>query len=169
MSQKSKDTTFFELIQVYKNVVPLTVRDSMIEKSSDYKWVNHQTHVRTTIANSLETSLYQIVRNYVDMYIDMHDPVRHPIRKITDLELNKYPTGTKMKYHTDCDDDGYPFLTAIVLLNDNFEGGDIVFWKDEVVKLEAGDLLLFPSMFAYPHRITEITEGTRYSALYWIS
>ena len=168
MIPQSKDTTLFELIQVYKNVVPLTVRDSILEKSSNYNWFSWHTHFKTTVANSLEPVLYQIVRNHVDMYVDMHVACRQQINKITDLEINKYPTGTRMSYHTD-NGDKYLFLTAIALLNDNFEGGDIVFWNDDIVKLEAGDLLLFPSRFTYPHRITKITKGTRYSACYWIS
>ena len=58
-------------------------------------------------------------------------------------------------------------------LNDEYEGGDLIFTdqKDNVVKrlkLGKGSIVFFPSNFMYPHGITPITEGTRYSVVAWL-
>jgi predicted 2-oxoglutarate/Fe(II)-dependent dioxygenase YbiX len=111
--------------------------------------------------------LSPIIENYLKNYLSSHVALDLRIAKISPLEINKYPTDTEMFFHTDHDSAGFPFLTMIASMNDNFDGGEFVLWDDEVVKLEAGDLLLFPSMFAYPHRITKITKGTRYSVISW--
>ena len=35
------------------------------------------------------------------------------------------------------------------------------------IKIEAGDLLLFPSVFLYPHKVEPVTKGERYSFVSW--
>jgi predicted 2-oxoglutarate/Fe(II)-dependent dioxygenase YbiX len=34
--------------------------------------------------------------------------------------------------------------------------------------LQAGDLLIFPSNFMYPHRVEPVTNGERYSFISWM-
>lgn len=62
---------------------------------------------------------------------------------------------------------GIPVMTALGLLNDDFEGGELVMWEDEVIKFKGGDLLVFPSVFLYPHRIEPVIKGVRYSCVSW--
>ena len=58
-------------------------------------------------------------------------------------------------------------------LNDEYEGGDLVF-RDQKnleikrLKLTAGSIIFFPSNFMYPHSIEPITKGTRYSIVAWL-
>jgi hypothetical protein len=87
----------------------------------------------------------------------------------------KYTENTEM--HTHCDHlhslfegerRGIPILTMIVLLNDDFKGGEFVLFDDEVIPMEKGDILLFPSLFIYPHTVQKITEGVRYSIASWV-
>ena len=33
---------------------------------------------------------------------------------------------------------------------------------------KTGDVLIFPSNFMYPHRVTEVKRGIRYSAISWV-
>tara|TARA_B100000131_G_C18085359_1_gene599860 strand:+ start:1152 stop:1727 length:576 start_codon:yes stop_codon:yes gene_type:complete len=63
---------------------------------------------------------------------------------------------------------GIPTLSIIGLLNDNYEGGDIIMFEDKKINTKAGDLLIFPSNFLYPHEITPVTKGTRYSFVSWV-
>ena len=44
-------------------------------------------------------------------------------------------------------------------LNDNYEGGELVFWKDYSIKLKKGEVLCFPSNFLYQHRVNPILNG----------
>ena len=87
----------------------------------------------------------------------------------------KYTENTEMHMH--CDHlhslfegarRGIPILTMLVLLNDNFKGGELVLFDDEVIPMEKGDIVLFPSLFMYPHTVNKITEGTRYSIASWV-
>jgi PKHD-type hydroxylase len=57
-------------------------------------------------------------------------------------------------------------LSATLLLNDNFNGGDFEF-KDliEQPKMSAGTLIVFPSFLM--HRVTPVTKGIRNSLVCW--
>ena len=92
----------------------------------------------------------------------------------TEVRFNRYRTDTQMKLH--CDHihsmfdgqrKGIPTLTILGALNDNYKGGELVFWTDKVVELKAGEIMIFPSNFLYPHEVKLVTEGTRYSFVSW--
>ena len=87
---------------------------------------------------------------------------------------NRYVAGSEMIKH--CDhihslfeggDKGVPILSIVGLLNDDFKGGDFMM-NDEKIDLGAGDILMFPSSFLYPHEVLKITEGTRFSFVSWV-
>jgi len=91
------------------------------------------------------------------------------------IRYNKYDKKTRM--HSHCDHihslfdgerKGIPTLSIIGCLNDNYEGGDLVFFTDTPIKMKAGSLLIFPSNFLYPHEVKLITKGTRYSFVSWV-
>ena len=62
---------------------------------------------------------------------------------------------------------GIPVISVIGSLNDDFEGGELVFYDDFKVEMDKGDILLFPSNFMYPHRVEEVTKGERYTFVSW--
>lgn len=87
----------------------------------------------------------------------------------------KYPKGTGMETHCDHVRNqfdgsrrGIPLLSLLVMLNDNYKGGNLLFWEQNEIKPAAGNGLIFPSNFLYPHKVQEVTEGTRYSFIIWI-
>jgi hypothetical protein len=91
------------------------------------------------------------------------------------IKYNKYETGTSMKDHCDHihslfegNRRGIPTLTILGGLNNNYSGGELVFFQDEVYELKAGQVMVFPSLFLYPHRINTVTSGTRYSFVSWV-
>ena len=63
---------------------------------------------------------------------------------------------------------GIPILSCIGVLNDDYEGGEIEMFDDTKFDLEPGEVLIFPSVFLYPHKVCEITKGTRYSFVSWV-
>jgi predicted 2-oxoglutarate/Fe(II)-dependent dioxygenase YbiX len=90
------------------------------------------------------------------------------------VRFNRYRTDTKMAFH--CDHihslfdgqrKGVPILSILGSLNNDYEGGELVFWQDKVVELKAGEIMIFPSNFLYPHEVKMITKGTRYSFVSW--
>lgn len=91
------------------------------------------------------------------------------------LRFNRYEKNTKMKVHCDhihslFDGDlkGIPILSIIGLLNEDFTGGELVLWKDHIVNLKKGSIVIFPSNFLFPHEIKQIISGTRYSFVSWV-
>ena len=59
-------------------------------------------------------------------------------------------------------------LSATLLLNENFEGGDFEFFdfeKPNQPKVFAGDLIVFPSFMT--HRVTKVIKGIRNSLVCW--
>jgi predicted 2-oxoglutarate/Fe(II)-dependent dioxygenase YbiX len=62
---------------------------------------------------------------------------------------------------------GIPVLSLVGVLNDEYEGGELTFFDDYKLDLKQGDVVVFPSCFLYPHKVNEITKGTRYSLVSW--
>ena len=93
--------------------------------------------------------------------------------KINQIDLLKYTPGGKYEIHTDHYTDSPRHLSIIINLNDNYEGGDLIFTDqkhNEIkrLKLSKGSIVFFPSNFMYPHSIQPITKGTRYSIVSWL-
>ena len=93
--------------------------------------------------------------------------------KINQIDLLKYTPGGKYEIHTDQGTHISRHLSVIINLNDDYEGGDLVFTDQKgedvkTVKLGTGSIVFFPSNFLYPHSVRPITKGTRYSIVAWL-
>lgn len=93
----------------------------------------------------------------------------------TEVRFNRYNVGTQMHIHCDHINTmfdgtrrGVPTLTILGSLNDDYEGGELLMWEQKKIHLPAGSVAIFPSSFLYPHRITPVTKGTRYSYVSWV-
>jgi len=93
----------------------------------------------------------------------------------SDIRFNRYNETRKMAEH--CDHihslfegkrKGIPILTCLGMLNDDYEGGELVFFEDTKIKTKKGDLLIFPSNFLYPHKVEPVTGGVRWSYVSWV-
>jgi hypothetical protein len=62
---------------------------------------------------------------------------------------------------------GIPILSIVGLLNDDYKGGEFIMFDDYEIKFKAGDLIIFPSVFLYPHLVKPVKKGTRYSFVSW--
>ncbi|HWB33951.1 MAG TPA: 2OG-Fe(II) oxygenase [Candidatus Paceibacterota bacterium] len=61
-------------------------------------------------------------------------------------------------------------ISLVVYLNQDFEGGDIVFPKQAItIKPRAGMLLAFPSSHHFLHGVNPVLSGTRYAIVNWFS
>ena len=74
--------------------------------------------------------------------------------KINQIDLLKYEVGGKYEVHTDQFTTSVRHLSIIMNLNDDYEGGDLVFTdqKDNEIKrlkLNKGSIVFFPSNFMY--------------------
>ena len=93
----------------------------------------------------------------------------------SNLRFNRYSPGQEMRNHCDHIHDlfdgkrkGIPTLSIIGILNDNYEGGELIMFENTKIDTKKGDLIIFPSNFLFPHRITPVTSGVRYSYVSWL-
>ena len=116
---------------------------------------------------------------HIDKIIKQHYPhykFKFPYlktSKLVQIDLLKYETGGKYDIHTDHYVEAQRTLTFILNLNEDYEGGDFIFYNQDNtemkrVKCKTGTCIMFPSNFQYPHRIEPITKGTRYSIVSWL-
>ena len=91
----------------------------------------------------------------------------------TDFRINKYGVGGFMSEHIDNIHHshgqkwGYPHVTILLYLNDDYDGGEFVVAGKEI-KPNKGSAIVFPANFMYPHEAKIVTEGTRWSVLAWL-
>lgn len=91
------------------------------------------------------------------------------------IRFNRYDKKCRMRTHCDHirslfdgERKGVPVLTILGSLNNNYSGGELIMWESEKLELKAGQIVIFPSNFMYPHKITPITKGIRYSFVSWV-
>lgn len=94
--------------------------------------------------------------------------------RINDIQVLKYIPGGHYKFHVDDCNTVRRTLSLIYFVNDNYEGGDLVFkliGTEEILKIDRkkNRLVIWPSNFMYPHSVTPVLKGTRYSVVSWAS
>lgn len=88
------------------------------------------------------------------------------------ISISKYRVGASMGPHVDYygEPDIQPLMSAIIYLNDDYEGGELYFPEQGVtIKPEAGSVVVFPSVEPFYHEPLPVTSGTKYmSPAFWI-
>ena len=119
--------------------------------------------------NELKTAFTKMVASYIDTH------TRITPERYTDFRMNRYGVDGFMKNHVDNIHHshgqryGYPHLTALLFLNDDFKGGDFVLCNGKyIAPKKKGSGVVFPSNFMYPHEVEKVTSGIRYSIMTWI-
>jgi len=122
--------------------------------------------------------LTQKVWETISQYIltDLNKPYFNGWSGFTHIRFNRYEETRLMALH--CDHihsmfdgnmKGIPILSVLGLLNDDFEGGEFLMFDDEKqMNLKAGDIMVFPSVFLYPHRVAPVTKGIRHAFVAWV-
>ena len=152
------EPTISELAGNYdNNIMNKEVRDNQEVKINDEK-LNNKLKMVFELAN--------------------HSIFKYNIQELESVKILKYGVGGKYKWHTDsgAKETSTRKLTAIVQLSDetNYEGGDLEFGiTDETgknnytAKRTRGSITIFPAFLS--HRVTPITQGTRYSLITWMN
>jgi predicted 2-oxoglutarate/Fe(II)-dependent dioxygenase YbiX len=124
--------------------------------------INANLNTRKAIDNELFVCAGNAIREYNKKF---------PLAKIEEdsgYELLRYKVGQFYKEHVDSFKARPRAVSCSFNLNDDYEGGDWCFWGgSHVVKVPKGSAVLFPSNFMYPHQITPVTKGVRYSIITW--
>ena len=119
----------------------------------------------------------KLIWNYIHDYIMNHikQPSFSSWSGYTRIRYNRYNLGEEMRNHVDHINSifdgtikGVPVITVLGSLNDDYEGGKFIMFNDVEINFPAGSIIVFPSSFLFPHLITPITKGTRYSFVSWV-
>ena len=175
------------------NIIPSSICDMLIERSKELEWEKHlwhnnnrnEFHDRDTegvvisympddLCGLLHPLLHQLIREYQKTFCGKTENTKNEfITKITRLRFNKYAPGSLMKEHHDHihsifdgNEKGIPILSIVGNLNDDFEGSEFI-CRDKRVAMSKGDVIIFPSNFMFPHRVTSCLKGERISFVGW--
>jgi len=115
--------------------------------------IHNQFHILLLAATIPYADRYQLTENFY------HE----------DYNLLRYSTGQEYKAHYDSGTRMGRAISALVYLNDDYEGGEIEFINFKIkIKPQAGMMILFPSNYAYLHKSHPVISGTKYSLVTWI-
>jgi hypothetical protein len=128
-------------------------------------------YVETTTRPAIMDSIWKAYHTYT---VELNFPWFGSWSGFSLVRFNRYKETRLMAEHCDHihslfegERKGIPTMTALGLLNDDFEGGEFVMFQDVILPFKAGEIKIFPSNFLYPHRIDPVTKGVRYSFVAW--
>jgi predicted 2-oxoglutarate/Fe(II)-dependent dioxygenase YbiX len=123
--------------------------------------------------NAMDGEVFKIMAKAKEMYFEALSGSRNikHLPKVSADEgycLLHYSEGYYFKEHCDQGANMSRVLTCTLNISDDHDGGLFRFLRGEFdVKLNAGDAVLFPSNFLFPHEVTEITRGERHAIVTW--
>ena len=143
-----------------------------LHRRCDYIAMSHEL-VKNTNANrqNLDEATFKELHEILKSYCET---VKADVMQDEGFNLLRYKTGDYYKMHIDTGPQEVigisRNISITVVLNDEFEGGEFVFFEDQqkVVKPGKGQVIVFPSNFMFPHEVCQVTSGTRYSIVTWV-
>ena len=186
-------TQLKDLIHVEKGIIPANLCDHIIQDTETREWRPHTWYNAVNQSFGSEETMELDVQNITPELQQLLTPIMiqagsaynqkysYPcertgqiMNKFSTIRFNRYGKCQIMRQHMDHihsifdgKEKGIPVLSFILNLNDNYRGADLFFWQDHAVHLGKGDIIMFPSLFLFPHGVTEAREGVRYSAVSW--
>ena len=183
-----------DLIYIEEKIIPSYVCDRVIKDIKTREWKPHRWYNPTTdkshseetkeldmqaitdeLQKLLNPAILKAFKGYKSNYIFQgHGKTQSIMNTFSPVRFNRYKPGQIMRQHHDHihsifdgNQKGIPVLSMILNFNDDYEGAELFFWEDYVIELGKGDIVIFPSLFLFPHGVTEATKGIRYSGAVW--
>jgi predicted 2-oxoglutarate/Fe(II)-dependent dioxygenase YbiX len=187
------NTQLKDLIHVERGLIPTNLCDYIVDEIEKKEWRPHSWYNNVQGTFGSEETKELDVQNITAEHQSLLTPfmisagasynakyhfecerTMQIMNKFSAIRFNRYSPGQIMRQHMDhihslwnTQDAGIPVLSFILNLNDDYEGAELYFWDDYKVPLGKGDIIMFPSLFLFPHGVTEATRGRRYSAVSW--
>jgi len=98
--------------------------------------------------------------------------IDYDYENIFDISILKYENTGFYTWHTDHFAAIPRTMSCILLLNNDYKGGDLCFRNPDgsgewEVEVKPNRMIIWPSNFLYPHTVKPITKGQRYSVVAW--
>lgn len=173
------------------NLISDDLCDQLIQRINKRKWSDHKWYdpkdnahndykdFKTLKDDVASNKIYPLLKDLCIAFNNKYDQPENTNSSLlwtiaSNVKFNKYSVGDSIQPHHDHIHEmfdgtrkGIPVVSIIGLLNDDFEGGDLKFWNEYNIDLKKGEVVVFPSVFLYPHEVTTVTKGTRYSWVAW--
>ena len=183
-----------DLIYIEEKIIPSYVCDRVIKDIETREWKPHSWYdpqykssfseetmeldvqpITQEFQQLLNPAILKAFGGYKSNYIFQGPGKTQSIMNtFSPVRFNRYKPGQIMRQHHDHihsifdgNQKGIPVLSMILNFNDDYEGAELFFWEDYVIELGKGDIVIFPSLFLFPHGVTEATKGIRYSGAVW--
>lgn len=182
-------------IKVYDDVLPLPVLTNLIRFSNISEFtetkigggINHSrvdfnirrtfTFVLSNLNDSLSNVhwfnlLYSFFRKNLIQYKTDANIIDYNFKDIIDIEILKYENTGFYTWHYDHFADIPRTMSCILLLNNDYEGGNLCFRNPDgsgewQIDVKPNRMIIWPSNFLYPHTVKPVTKGKRYSVVAW--
>jgi hypothetical protein len=185
------DKNLESYVKIYNMIEPQVCKQSIKELKSCKSWTQHEFYDYSShqsasrsgnqelsiTSENIPTSAYIMQKIWLGLqrYSDeLNFPWFSSWHGYTAVRYNRYEKNKKMAEHCDHihsifdgEIKGIPTLTILGSLNDNYKGGEFIMYGDKEIKISQGDIMIFPSIFLYPHRVDPVTKGVRYSFVSW--
>jgi predicted 2-oxoglutarate/Fe(II)-dependent dioxygenase YbiX len=193
MRMNTPNTQLKDLIHVERGIIPANLCDYIVDEIETKEWRPHTWY--NNVANSfgseetkeldvqnITPELQQLLTPFMIQAGAAYNAKYHfecertmqIMNKFSAIRFNRYSPDQIMRQHHDHihslfdgNEKGIPVLSFVGNLNDEYKGADLFFWDDYLVPLGKGDIIMFPSLFLFPHGVTEAIEGKRYSFVSW--
>jgi hypothetical protein len=116
--------------------------------------------------------LQKFFRNQLIKYSKDVKTLDFGFKSIIDISILKYENTGFYTWHTDHAADVPRTMSCILLLNNDYEGGNLCFRNPDgtgewEVEVKPNRMIVWPSNFLYPHTVKPVTKGIRYSVVAW--
>lgn len=169
----------------------IEILENNLNGSGKYRWngakVTSSAEVTISARNALDfkissNNLGPRTPENAELY-DMHEKIFQALRQCIDdygsywgvgicsyesFNFVKYDgPGTHFKVHADHGPTYVCTVSAVIYLNNDYEGGEIWFPRLDnlVIKPEPGDIVVFPSTYIYEHASQDMISGTKYAVV----
>jgi hypothetical protein len=183
-------------IKIYDDALPLSIIGNIIRFSNVSKFNEASIigdnkgnskidfNVRKTYTYSLSNQhenmsavhwfclLSYFFSNYIKKYSQDLNILDLPLSKLDDIAILKYQDKGFYTWHVDHAASVPRSLSCILLLNNDYEGGNLCFKNPDgsgewEVEVKPNRMIIWPSIFLYPHTVKPVTKGKRYSVVAW--
>ena len=132
-------------------------------------WLNPDDYGAPPYYKIVEEGIKKGVQKYVQQFKFMGN------LHLNEINLLKYQKDNFYLKHVDASNTLNRTLSIIINMNEEYEGGDLIFFNPYTDRayskptLKTGDMIIFPSNFLYPHQVLPVTKGERYSIVSWLT
>tara|TARA_R110000744_G_scaffold4641_1_gene16701 strand:+ start:719 stop:1303 length:585 start_codon:yes stop_codon:yes gene_type:complete len=189
------NTSLDKYIKVFNNAIPNDVLENLIKICKEsphfqqagiignnsknvlnekirktFSWGMKNMGVKSLTEVHWTNFLYNVFNQSIDKYLKSIDINENYL--VNDIQILKYDVGGHYKFHVDNAVSIPRTYSCIFFLNDDYEGGELLFkFPGEILEYkinkQKNSVLVWPSNFLYPHSVTPVTKGERYSVVSW--